>query len=110
MTRRTGGVQRFSGDDRGTDIVFSLAQIARPADLLAIVDCGRFYYQWSDVVAGSLNSKFYIPNDPRGCGTEVTWCPRDHRHSGGVNVAFCDGHAKWMSSSAVVTNGDLWCA
>jgi prepilin-type N-terminal cleavage/methylation domain-containing protein/prepilin-type processing-associated H-X9-DG protein len=92
------------------DAVVSLAQIQRPADTLAIVDCGRWYFQWSDVVAGSLNSKWYIPNDPRGCGTETTWCPKDKRHQGGVMVAFCDGHAKFMTSSAVVTNGDLWCA
>jgi prepilin-type N-terminal cleavage/methylation domain-containing protein/prepilin-type processing-associated H-X9-DG protein len=109
-TANRGVFSDFRSAIGSSDIVISLAAIPRPADLLAIVDCGRFYYQWSDVVAGSLNSKFYIPNDPRGCGTETTWCPKDKRHQGGVMVAFCDGHAKWMPTSAVVTNGDLWCA
>jgi prepilin-type N-terminal cleavage/methylation domain-containing protein/prepilin-type processing-associated H-X9-DG protein len=89
--------------------VRSLAQIARPADTLAIVDCGRWHFDWTLVARGSANSKWYIPNDPRGCGTDRNWCPRDKRHNGGVMVAFTDGHAKWMKSDIVVTDGEMWC-
>jgi prepilin-type processing-associated H-X9-DG protein len=89
--------------------VRTLAQIPRPADTLAIVDCGRWHFQWSDVYRGPVNSKWYIPGDPRPCGTELNWCPRDKRHNGGVMVAFADGHAKWMKSDVVVRDGNLWC-
>lgn len=29
----------------------------------------------------------------------------DARHNGGSNIAFCDGHVKWLSGQAIV---DQW--
>jgi prepilin-type N-terminal cleavage/methylation domain-containing protein/prepilin-type processing-associated H-X9-DG protein len=90
--------------------VRTLASVPRPADTIAVLDCGRWHYEWSYVVRGSANSKWYIPNDPRGCSPapgssglapETVFCPTDKRHNGGVNVAFADGHAKWMKSDVV---------
>jgi prepilin-type N-terminal cleavage/methylation domain-containing protein/prepilin-type processing-associated H-X9-DG protein len=87
-----------------TQIVHTIASVPRPADTIAVLDCGRWHYQWSYVVLGSRNSKWYIPNDPRGCGTDTGQCPQDHRHNGGVNIAFADGHAKWLKSDVVVAD------
>ena len=72
------------------------------ADTSAVLDCGRWHYEWNYVVLGSRTSKWYIPNDPRGCGTDRDGCPQDKRHNGGVTIAFADGHAKWMKTDAVV--------
>jgi prepilin-type processing-associated H-X9-DG protein len=88
----------------GSQTVRTMAQVPRPADSIAVLDCGRWYYDWSLVARGSANSKWYIPGDPRPCGTEVNWCPKDKRHNGGVNVAFADGHAKWLKADVVVAN------
>jgi prepilin-type processing-associated H-X9-DG protein len=30
------------------------------------------------------------------------------RHLGGSNLGFCDGHAKWMSSEAILFGGENW--
>jgi prepilin-type N-terminal cleavage/methylation domain-containing protein/prepilin-type processing-associated H-X9-DG protein len=30
------------------------------------------------------------------------------RHLGGSNIGFCDGHAKWMSSEAILFGGENW--
>jgi len=101
--------QAFSGPE-GVPTV-TLAQISRPGDTLAMTEYGRWFVDWDLILGGSVNSKWYVPNDPRGCGTDTQspFCLRDKRHNGGVHVAFADGHAKWMPSSRVVTNGDMWC-
>ena len=60
--------------DKGTpeNLPYSLAQIDRPADILSILEAGRSAYRWDNLVTrGSTNSNFYIPNDPRGCGTDT---------------------------------------
>jgi prepilin-type N-terminal cleavage/methylation domain-containing protein/prepilin-type processing-associated H-X9-DG protein len=104
-----GNVYAFGElDAKGGNRVVTLAQIPRPADTLAIVDCGRYYNYWPYVVRGATD-KWYIPNDPRPECQKEPWCARDHRHQGGVMVAFADGHTRWMNSGVVVTNGDLWC-
>jgi len=87
-----------------TNTVRSLAAIPKPADTIAILDCGRWYFDWSIVKPGPANSKWYIPNDPRPCGTETAFCPSDKRHNGGVNIAWADGHAKWMKTDVIVAN------
>jgi prepilin-type processing-associated H-X9-DG protein len=36
---------------------------------------------------------------------------KDHaksRHLGGSNLGFCDGHAKWMASEAILFGGENW--
>ena len=30
------------------------------------------------------------------------------RHNGGVNVAYADGHAKWVQISTAVRNRNMW--
>jgi prepilin-type N-terminal cleavage/methylation domain-containing protein/prepilin-type processing-associated H-X9-DG protein len=83
--------------------VRSLAAIPKPADTIAVLDCGRYFYDWSYVKLGPIQSKYYIPNDPRGCGNPVDpQCAQDKRHNGGVTIAFADGHAKWMKTDVIV--------
>jgi prepilin-type N-terminal cleavage/methylation domain-containing protein/prepilin-type processing-associated H-X9-DG protein len=97
-----------------SQIVHNMASVPKPADTIAVIDCGRWHYEWSYVARGSANSKWYIPNDPRGCSPvagplgaglapDTGQCPQDKRHNGGVNIAFADGHAKWLKSDLVTT-------
>jgi prepilin-type N-terminal cleavage/methylation domain-containing protein/prepilin-type processing-associated H-X9-DG protein len=82
--------------------VRSLASISKPADTIAILDCGRYFYDWNYVKTGPIQSKYYIPNDPRGCGNPIDpQCAMDKRHNGGVTIAFADGHAKWMKTDVI---------
>jgi prepilin-type processing-associated H-X9-DG protein len=90
----------------------SLAQIQRPADMVAIFDCGRPYLDWSQVYSGPVSSKWYLVSDPRPCPAVDTQCQadKDTRHGGsGLGVAFADGHGKFMPTSAIIRDGNMWC-
>jgi len=32
----------------------------------------------------------------------------DPRHNDGLNVAYCDGHAKWVKADSILTNDRAW--
>ena len=64
----------------------SLAEIVRPADTILLTEnydegnSQSYYTQRRIQVHSSGNIRHIIPD----------------RHSGGANIGFCDGHAKWM--------------
>jgi len=78
-----------------------LALIKRPAELLVLVD-----------------SFSYIANpfSPPGADPSLKTSPSGHYyrdgvkawHNDGSNVAFADGHSKWMKYSVIITNEDMW--
>ncbi len=100
-------VSPFSRDPSVAGFPFKaklLAEIKRPAEVILITESGSDYY----VSPGSVTSP-YIYNFMPGtaCGrSETSYDFRDNqlyitdwkrgRHNGGVNITYCDGHAKWM--------------
>ncbi len=73
--------------------VVSMGDLHRPAELFFMGDSAGGNY-WRPIT------------DQTGCD-----CGLVDRHNGGINVAFCDGHAKWVKSDkahgtkAIVTSG-----
>jgi prepilin-type N-terminal cleavage/methylation domain-containing protein/prepilin-type processing-associated H-X9-DG protein len=70
----------------------TLASIQDPAQIIMLYDC-----QWN---YSSINTPYYMvatAQDP------VSYA-RENPHLDGTNIAFADGHVKWMKPSAVVTH------
>ena len=81
-----------------------LEQIRRPAEVILISESVSDYYVSPSRIT-SPYSYNYMPGT--ACGrSEASYDFRDHqlyisdwkrgRHNGGVNITYCDGHAKWM--------------
>ena len=82
----------------------ALSEFTRPSKTCAIVDGFGTTYGYG----ASTN----MPTDTGGC-IPINSVPTN-KHSGGVNIGFIDGHAKWAevnpmySSSYGVINGSKW--
>jgi prepilin-type N-terminal cleavage/methylation domain-containing protein/prepilin-type processing-associated H-X9-DG protein len=68
------------GNGRGT----SMGQLIRPAELYWVADGGNPWRAWM--------------RSPLGCGAGYV-SDATEPHNEGRNVAFCDGHVKWVKSS-----------
>jgi prepilin-type N-terminal cleavage/methylation domain-containing protein/prepilin-type processing-associated H-X9-DG protein len=51
---------------------------------------GPYYYGWGD---------YYMAGQPARV---------DPRHQGGLNIGFCDGHAKWYREAVVMEDNSMW--
>jgi prepilin-type N-terminal cleavage/methylation domain-containing protein/prepilin-type processing-associated H-X9-DG protein len=100
----------------------TLAQIKQPSDLIALVDSSVYYAFVRNNLGRShndnTNSAYYFifryhPQAPATCMNYYNWPQsattsgiawtsgvKSARHQGGVNIAFADGHAKWMNLGA----------
>ncbi len=79
-----------------------LARLERPADILMIVDAGNYIVYHPN----RYGNQWY---DPPTDNTLFNYNYQGVRHNGGSNIAFCDGHAKWMQAQAWLTGGEqLW--
>ncbi len=88
-----------------------LSGIAAPSKAYLLVDSGAFIIGRPNVVNPAFG--FYLP----GTGSlGVTGCPtsspgnadcNNGRHFNGVNVAFADGHAKWLKSSVLLAEARI---
>ncbi len=67
-----------------------MAQIIRPADLFWVADGGNPWRPYNRV--------------PQGCGAAYT-SNATEPHNEGRNIAYCDGHVKWMKSSKAYAPG-----
>lgn len=82
----------------------ALANIESPADALMLTDAERadgaqiyFIYSLKRYALGAVTG---YPNNG---------IPNPGRHNDGNNVAFCDGHAKWIATSTMLDrNWDGW--
>lgn len=103
-SRNYGVNYRLFNDPGG---VVRIASAVSTASIYAIMDAGN----WSitETQANTYGSEFYLPgmgtsggNCSGASGVRLTDC-QTGRHFLGVNMAFADGHVKWLKSSAVVT-------
>jgi len=91
-----------------------MASVQSPATTYLIMDFGTYYAKHSYAVESSTSWN-YLPGMGNGGGTCTVVAtslmpgrPEDcqsGRHFSGVNMAFADGHAKWLKSSVVVQEG-----
>jgi len=87
----------------------SSAAIVAPASTYLLMDSGE--YRIHPDFARARNSSYYLPGmgeSGGSCGTTSTATDANKdcasgRHFTGVNVAFADGHVKWLKSSVLVS-------
>jgi len=83
----------------------SMAEVTAVAETAAVADCS--HPLWIDHVgriawANSGDSVLYPAS-----GTQADYMKDAYsRHSGGENIAWADGHVKWMSSAAIWSAGN----
>lgn len=93
----------------------SMAAINTPANTYLLMDAGQSSVGTYSASTGN-GSNYYIPgiaeytSNPNGTvGTAITGTYlkdfQTGRHFQGVNVAFTDGHAKWLKSATVCDEG-----
>jgi prepilin-type N-terminal cleavage/methylation domain-containing protein/prepilin-type processing-associated H-X9-DG protein len=88
-----------------------LAAVISPATIYMLADSGADYFNDSTALTPATAS-LYVPGTGavgRNCGvfndgTHNVYYPdcQSGRHFGGVNIAFADGHVKWVQSRTVV--------
>jgi prepilin-type N-terminal cleavage/methylation domain-containing protein/prepilin-type processing-associated H-X9-DG protein len=80
----------------------TLASMTAPANCIAMGDSSHWYGNQGTGAAFAYPS-VALPGGP-GCGscTVTSQVDKGTRHNGGSNLAFCDGHAKWMAASAIL--------
>ncbi len=84
----------------------SMAALTVPAEIVAIADCSHPI--WASHVGriAWANSGDAILYPPSGTSPEDYMNDTYSRHNGGENMAFADGHAKWMASQAIWSAGN----
>lgn len=89
----------------------AMAKIATPADMLLIVDNTWTGGPWAYLPSQGVNNwGANFANPPGTCATSnpvLTWGVNSPygRHNEGVNLCFCDGHAKWVRPLVLWNNG-----
>lgn len=92
----------------------SIAQIDSPATMYLMMDAGSYamHPAWAKDAIGGY---WYLPGGGEGgatnsgpVGSDYATDFKNGRHFGGVNMAFADGHVKWLQSSKVVAEANKW--
>jgi prepilin-type N-terminal cleavage/methylation domain-containing protein/prepilin-type processing-associated H-X9-DG protein len=96
------------GGDTGLTNVLKIAAINRSSEIYMTMDSGHYAPLPSMVL--SPNAWIYVPgvheaDSSIACaqGIPETSDCESGRHFGGNNIAFADGHAKWLKSSIIVS-------
>lgn len=82
----------------------SLAAVVAPASTYMVLDAGSYVVSYTRIYSPTANY-IYTPGTAAFATTSTTpnaathddW--RNGRHFGGINIAFADGHAKWVKST-----------
>jgi prepilin-type N-terminal cleavage/methylation domain-containing protein/prepilin-type processing-associated H-X9-DG protein len=99
----------------GPALLTSESQIETPSETIAIADSGGLAKYLGTANQG--NSGYSIdpplPNPIFGVYYGGSTAPGDRaivapRHNGGANLAFCDGHAKWLRIETLDKDNALW--
>ncbi len=87
-----------------------MALLLTPASVIAIGDCSH----WLPNAGGCWQRAYAYPAQERrnttvGCNANQLLNQTDDqtRHNGGSNLAFADGHAKWMNAKDIAANASL---
>lgn len=94
-----------------------LASIDRPAEIFDTFDGGNYSLNYG-YVEYPTGYQWYMPGTwdgrengvgmpyPMNADSWTDWTTG--RHMGGVNVAYCDGHVKWMLGKALFGHPEYW--
>jgi prepilin-type processing-associated H-X9-DG protein len=104
----------------------SMAEVQAPASTYMIMDSGTYrtpprYWQGTYGIDAARAAYTYLPGTGPGSATNLAdpataFSPEiesdftSGRHFDGVNMAFADGHVKWLKSSEVVTQAKNYVA
>ena len=80
----------------------ALAQFTKPAEILMAADAE---WAWTHFCPTCRNAGDGCCA-PRGC--KPPYSPANGRHSDGGNLAYFDGHVKWMKDSAIQSDAGIW--
>ncbi len=100
-----------------TDAVVRLPTLQAAASIYMIFDYGLNYASADNVITSGPNNQ-YLPGmgENGGTCTNSTATAQRYkdclsgRHFSGVNMAFADGHAKWLKSSVIVADAKHYVA
>ncbi len=86
-----------------------MAKVERPAETVALADCSHQVF--ASIVgriawANSNDHVRYGDGGPWPNGDPDFMKDAYSRHNGGENIAYADGHAKWMASQAIYGRGN----
>jgi prepilin-type N-terminal cleavage/methylation domain-containing protein/prepilin-type processing-associated H-X9-DG protein len=107
-----GANQNYLPTSAGTPV--SMASVNSPSGSFMIFDSGQYTIGTSYLLTPTSGA--YIPGIGDLLGLSTTACPSrtatyydplvsdcmSGRHLGGINIAYADGHVKWLSTSTVV--------
>lgn len=109
------GVNTLIMPTSATGTPLTLAAIISPASTYMIMDFGFYAAHFTQVKTPSASqADYYLPGyaEARGLSDctlkasadayQTSDC-RSGRHFGGVNIAYADGHVKWLKSSTVIS-------
>ena len=89
----------YSGDS--TEIRVTLAELKTPAETMVLGDASNMDICWQTYRMAFAGVCGWEP--PGGCTNTAAWgSPNNTVHNGGENLAFADGHSKWMNGSAIL--------
>ena len=92
-----------------------MAQIDAPSTMYMVMDAGQYNINYSAALSnaaksGQVGYSYYIPGACTFYGTYMSsvsyaWQRDDcdtYRHLGGENIAYADGHVKWLNFKTIV--------
>ncbi|MEN6547650.1 MAG: DUF1559 domain-containing protein [Armatimonadia bacterium] len=94
----------------------ALGAIGKPAECFMFLDAGPYVVNYSQITSPT-GSYWYLPGTARGrdplalspvMSTTYISDFQSGRHNQGINVAYADGHAKWISSSSLEGHPEWW--
>jgi prepilin-type N-terminal cleavage/methylation domain-containing protein/prepilin-type processing-associated H-X9-DG protein len=98
-------------NNAGIDPPVTLSSITYPAATYMIMDSGSYYITKANALSTTSGTGVYLPGSeqwasgtPYVTGDLPTYEEKDYkygRHFQGINIAFADGHVKWLPSHVV---------
>ncbi|MGE5530653.1 MAG: H-X9-DG-CTERM domain-containing protein, partial [Bacteroidota bacterium] len=90
----------------------NLAQMTAPASTMLLADSGGYYLNRNSYrfayIPGTADGRTALAVDPAWTDARTMADFMDGRHNNGINVGFCDGHAKWLQGSKIRGDNTLW--
>jgi prepilin-type N-terminal cleavage/methylation domain-containing protein/prepilin-type processing-associated H-X9-DG protein len=92
----------------------ALAEIKKPSNVILVGDARTYYFDWAHLVTPYIHC--YVPST--ACGRDpLDYDFRAHaariadwqsRHIDGLNLGYCDGHAKFATGQSLMDHPEYW--
>ena len=92
----------------------ALADVKKPSQCILVGDARTYYFDYAHLVTPYIHC--YVP--ATACGrNEADYDFRGHtariadwkdRHNQGLNLGYCDGHAKWANGCSLMGHPEYW--